>query len=61
MNTDEFKNKFAAEEQKQKDIALQMSEQELMFREYENDDRVVAVGDTFFGVDMTNPNAKWGA
>lgn len=53
-NVEDFKNKFAEEEQNQKDLAEQMSEEELLHNEYANDDNVVAIGNTYFGIDLDN-------
>ncbi len=57
-NVEDFKNKFAEEEQNQKDLAEQMSEEELLHNEYANDDNVVAIGNTYFGIDLDNPTEK---
>lgn len=57
-NVEDFKNKFAEEEQNQKDMAEQMSEEELLHNEYANDDSVVAIGNTYFGIDLDNPTEK---
>lgn len=58
MNTDNFKNQFAEEEKNQKELAEQMSEEELLRNEYANDDSVVTIGNTYFGIDIDNPTEE---
>lgn len=58
INVEDFENRFAEEEQNQKNMAEQMSEEELLFNEYANDDRIVAIGNNYFNIDIDNPTER---